>query len=493
MSERDSSKLSLRAKALYGTGQFVDSVSATAIGTFLLFYLNEVCGLPGALAGASLGIALVVDACIDPLMGSISDNTHSRWGRRHPYMIVSIAIIFLGLGLLFSIPKGLTAWPLFFYATAIALFLRIGLSGFIVPYIALGAELSDDYVERSSVVGWRTFFSVFATLVPLILGYVVFLGGPHIYDRAAYAPFGWICAGVLAVFAAVASFGTLGTLNRLHKPVPSDDHPLLRFLRELVEVFRNPSFRLLFTSVLIFFVAQGTAGALGLHGSKFFWHLDTAQILIVAVLTLVGVWIGLPLVWLTGKHVEKRSMVIWSLVYIVVTQAGLPIAHIVGVIPASPTVIVTTLGTNAVFAGIAISFLTIGFQSMLADAADEHELLFGARREGMYFAGMSFSTKAASGLGGVISGLVLSAISFPSDLASKGGDAAHIAPSTVEQLGLAYGIVPGTMTFCCIVFTMFYRIDRAAHADIQAKLAARRAPRPAELSDTQPIPESTIP
>jgi GPH family glycoside/pentoside/hexuronide:cation symporter len=474
MSERDSSKLPLGVKALYGTGQFVDSISSTAINTFLLFYLNEVCGLSGVLAGASLGIALVVDAFVDPLMGSVSDNTGSRWGRRHPYMIGSIVLIALGLGLLFSIPPGLTTWPLFGYATIIALALRIGLSGYVVPYIALGAELTDDYVDRSAIVAWRTFFSVFATLVPLVLGYIVFLAGAKIYDRAAYIPFAWTCAVVMAVFAALAAFGTLNTRGRLHKAAPGEGHPLIRLLREVVEVFRNPSFRLLFSSVLIFFVAQGTASALGLHGSKFFWHLDTQQILLVAVMTLVGVMAGLPAVWLTGAKIEKRSMVIWSLVYIVITQAGLPVIRILGIIPPDVKVIVMVLSINALIAGVAITFLTVGFQSMMADAADEHELMFGARREGVYFAGLSFSTKAASGLGGAISGVVLSLIHFPADLAAKGGDAAHIPLETVNALGLAYGIVPGAMTFACIIFTLFYRIDRAAHARIQAELAARR-------------------
>jgi glycoside/pentoside/hexuronide:cation symporter, GPH family len=472
---RDISRLPMLTKVTYGTGQFVDSISSTAINTFLLFYLNEVCGLSGVLAGASLGIALVVDAFVDPLMGSVSDNTNSAWGRRHPYMILSLVLIVLGLGLLFSIPRGLTTWPLFGYATLIALVLRVGLSGYVVPYIALGAELTDDYIDRSAIVAWRTFFSVFATLVPLVLGYVVFLAGAKIYDRAAYIPFAWTCAVVMALFAALAAFGTLGSRGRLHKATPGVGHPLPRLLREVAEVFRNPSFRLLFSSVLIFFVAQGTASALNLHGSKFFWHLDTQQILFVAVMTLVGVMLGLPAVWLTGAKVEKRSMVIWSLVYIVITQAGLPVARIIGLLPPSPTVTVAALVTNAVIVGIAITFLTVGFQSMMADAADEHELLFGARREGVYFAGLSFSTKAASGLGGLISGLVLSLIGFPSDLAAKGGDAAHIPLATVNALGLAYGIVPGAMTFACIIFTLFYRIDRAAHARIQGALAERRA------------------
>ncbi len=380
--ERVSAKLPLATKALYGTGQFVDAVSSGAIGTFLLFYLNEVCGLSGALAGLSLAIALVVDAFIDPLMGSVSDNTRSRWGRRHPYMVGSLAIVFFGLALLFSLPKGWSSLPLFVAATGIALFLGIGLSGFIVPYIAQGAELTDDYVERSSIVAWRTFFGVFGALTPLILGYVVFLKGAKIYDSGAYIPFGWTCAAIMTFFGTICAFGTLASRHRLHQAAaPTRENALLRLLREVIEVFKNPSFRLLFSSVLIFFIAQGTASALGLHGGKFFWKLDSFALLLIGILTLVGVMAGLPMVWLTGARWEKKSMVIWSLLLVVITQAGLPVARILGILPQSGVVL--ALSINALIVGVAITFLTVGFQSMMADAADEHELLFGARREGV--------------------------------------------------------------------------------------------------------------
>ncbi|HTP76933.1 MAG TPA: MFS transporter [Rhizomicrobium sp.] len=486
---RHDSRLGLGTKAIYGTGQFVDAVSSGVLSTFLLFYLNQVCGLPGALAGASLFLALFVDAFVDPLMGSISDNTTSAWGRRHGFMVLSIVPIVLGLGLLFSIPKGLGTAALFVYATAAALLLRVGLSGYIVPYIALGAELTDNYVERSSVVGWRMFFGVFASLTPIILGYSVFLSGTNLYSRAAYIPFGWTCAAIMGVLGAVAAFGTLSARDRLHKATPGVDHPLRRLFNEVVEVFRNPSFRLLFSSVLIFFVAQGTATALGLHGSKFFWKLTVGQIQLLAVAILAGAMAGIPLTALLGAHVEKKAMVIWSLVYIVVTQAGWPVLRIAGILPPGPITVVVLTG-NSIVAGIAITFLTVGFQSMMADAADEHELLFGARREGLYFAGLSFSTKAASGLGGFIAGLALDAIAFPADLAAKGGDKAHLAVSTVNDLGYIYGIVPAAMTCACILLTMFYRIDRKAHASIQADLVVRRAEIRTEVTVTLSQPEN---
>lgn len=473
---RDSSHLTVATKAVYGTGQFVDSVSGTALGTFLFFYLTAVCGLSGSLTGASLFLALAVDAFVDPFVGSISDNTSSSWGRRHLFMVASFLPMFVGLGMLFTVPVGLTGWPLFAYVTGMALILRLGLSAFVVPYIALGAELTDDYLERSRVVAWRSFFSVPATLVPIILGYSVFLGGKAgLFHREAYVPFGWTCAVILCVFAAIATFGTLPVLARMHRTIPSTDHPLTRFLREIAEVFRNRSFLILFSVVLLFFVAQGTAATLGLHGGKFFWKLSVPTIQFLSIVGTLGLVLGIPLVALLGPHVEKKTMVIWSLVYISVTQAGLPLLRMAGMLPPNGTMLTAILVTNGVIAAIAVTFLAIGFQSMMADAADEHELLFGARREGLYFSGITFSAKAASGVGSFIAGFALDAIDFPVDIANKGGDNIHLTGATVNGLGLVFGVAPAAITAICILLTIYYRIDRHAHAEIQTELVARRA------------------
>src|SRR5471032_617928 len=124
MSERHISKLPILTQAVYGTGQFVDSVSGTALSTFLLFYLTAVCGLSGSLTGASLFVALAVDAFVDPFIGSLSDNTSSRWGRRHVFMFASFPMMFVGLGMLFTVPSSLSGIPLFVYVTAMALLLR---------------------------------------------------------------------------------------------------------------------------------------------------------------------------------------------------------------------------------------------------------------------------------------------------------------------------------------------------------------------------------
>src|SRR5580698_7813168 len=145
-------------KLAYGMGQLVEGVSTAVIGAFLFFFYTAVLGLSGSMVGIAAAISLAADAVADPLIGSMSDNTRSRWGRRIPFMMIGTPLVALGMGLAFSPPAHASPIVLFVWLTAVSLGLRFCVSLFNVPFIALGAEISEDYAERSSVVAYRWVF-----------------------------------------------------------------------------------------------------------------------------------------------------------------------------------------------------------------------------------------------------------------------------------------------------------------------------------------------
>src|SRR5258706_7668183 len=244
------------AKTVYGSGALVDGMTSTAVNTFLFFYMTAVCGLSGSLAGASLVAALLVDSVADPLIGSLSDNTHSRFGRRHPWMAAASLPLLVSLGLLFSAPAMLKGWPLFFYLTAAAIGPRVSLSLFTLPHAAMGAELSDDYAERSNLVAHRVVYSIIAAILCPALVYVVFMPETsELLHRAGFVPFGWACAFIAFIGAVASTFGTRETISRLHQIARPVGNPLLRFLGEMKEVFRSRSFLILFIGSLIYFIS----------------------------------------------------------------------------------------------------------------------------------------------------------------------------------------------------------------------------------------------
>ena len=468
-----SSKLGLGSLNIYGSGALVENVTSLTVGGLLLFYLTVICGLSGSLAGAALGATLVVDSMIDPIVGSISDNSRSRHGRRHPFMLAAIIPIVAAFGLLFSVPRGLAGWPLFGYALVTLLSLRVAISFFYVPYMALGAELSDDYAERSSIVAGRVFFTVIGGLSAAILTWGVFLKGPNgRLQAAAYSPLVWTLAGIVTFGALLSTFGTLRARGRLHAAPTEGGFGFAQFVGELLEVMRNRSFVSLFMPCLILFTALGVAGALTLHANTFFWKLSSGQILLLTLVAPLGVFGGIFGAGVLGRRIEKRSIAMLGLAMIGVAQLAPVTLRLTGVIPASAAL--PTLALAGMLGALGGSIATISFQSMMADATDEHEHLFGARREGLYFAGITFSAKASSGLGAWIGGIALDVIGFPHGVTNP-ALLAKIPAETIRNLGIAYGPVASIFTAVAVAVLMTYKLTKADHARIQEDLKSRRA------------------
>jgi GPH family glycoside/pentoside/hexuronide:cation symporter len=468
-----SSKLGVGILSIYGSGALVENITTVAIGGLLLFYLTIICGLSGSLAGAALGVTLVVDSFIDPVVGSISDNSHSRHGRRHPFMIAAIVPIVVAFGLLFSVPKGLSGLPLFAYALATLLSLRVAISFFYVPYMALGAELTDDYAERSSVVAGRVFFTVLGGVSAAILMWGVFLKGQDgRFHAAAYSPLAWTLGAIVAFGGLLSAFGTLGARGRLHAAATEGRFSFGQLGKEVLEALRNRSFISLFMPCLILFTALGVAGTLTLHANTFFWKLGSGQILLLTLIAPLGVFIGIFGAGLLARKIEKRTTAMIGLGLIGIAQVGPVMLRLSGLITIDqglPTLAIATL-----LGGLGGSVATIAFQSMMADATDEHEHLFGARREGLYFAGITLSAKASSGLGAWIGGIALDVIGFPHGVTNP-ALLAHIPPETIRNLGIAYGPGASIFTAVAVMVLMTYKLNKADHARIQADLQGRRA------------------
>ncbi len=466
-----SAKLGLGTLSVYGSGALVENITTLIVGQLLLFYLTIVCGLSGTGAGIALGVTLFVDAIVDPVVGSLSDNSRSRHGRRHPFMLASIVPIVVALGLLFSVPVGLGGFALFAYATVTLFALRISISLFQVPYFALGAELSDDYAERSTIVAARVLFTIIGQVVFPILAFGVFLAGPHgRLNHAAYSPLAWSCAAIAAVAGILATLGTLRDRGRLHAAPASASFTPAKFTGEALEVLRNRSFRSLFFCCLVLFAGLGFAGALTLHANTFFWKFSSQALTTLGLVAPIGWLSGIFVAALLARKLEKRNIAMLGLGLIGLAQLGpvpLRLTHLIVPAQALGTLIAATI-----LGGFGGALSTISFQSMMADAADEHELLFAARREGLYFAGITFSAKAASGLGLLIGGIALDLIGFPHGPAAT---SAAIPAATIVRLGLTYGPGAALFTAVSVAVLIGFRLTRNDHARIIADLKSRRA------------------
>ena len=138
-------------------------ISAAGVAT-MVFY-NQVLGVDPWLCGVVFFVASVVDAVSDPLVGSWSDNFRSRWGRRHPFMLLSVTPLALAFYLMYAPPADLSELQYFWWFLGTMVMLRLGKTFYTIPYDALGAELTDDYHERTSVFGYNGVISMVAGAV----------------------------------------------------------------------------------------------------------------------------------------------------------------------------------------------------------------------------------------------------------------------------------------------------------------------------------------
>jgi GPH family glycoside/pentoside/hexuronide:cation symporter len=479
---RGLSRLGLGQKIAYGTGSMVEGITTQAIGLFLFFYATAVCGLPSALAGLALAVGLVVDAIVDPLIGSTSDGWHSKLGRRLPFMLVGFPIAAVSLILLFSLPEGFSHTGLFLWLSFISIVLRIALSLFLLPYNAAGAELSDDYAERSSIAAWRWGAQMVAGLTVVVLGFGVFFSGEGgLSRRAAYAPFGEVLAAALVAVALIASRAVYVTRDRQHSAPHVGQRRHLRFAAEIAEMFKSQSFRVIFIGSMILFTGLSINFTLSIHANKYFWGLNTQQIQTVTMALFIGLIFGAPLAGPMLKVMQKRTVLIIGEVGLGLAYATPVVLRLMGLFPFTGGKLAMILAGVMFAGGVLMAAAAIAFASMMADAADEHEFLFGARREGLYFAGWSFALKAAAGLGSLFAGVGLQFIGFDS-ASQAGGATVKVAPQTVEWLGVLFGIGSGALALVAASLCLLYRLTSHKHGAILLELEARRT-----LSDT-PLP-----
>ena len=466
-------KPTLAVKIFYGFGQAIES-GYIGVAAFIFFYYTAVLGLSGGMVGLALAISMAVDAVFDPLIGSISDSVRSRFGRRLPPMVLGAPLFALSLGLLFSPPVGLAPFVLFAWLTVFKLSIRAFASLFNLPYFALGAEMADGYVERSSIVAYRTFGGLITGVLLTILAYSVFFAGPGGLQTAErYPAFGWAMAGMLLGSAAICCVGVWAYSVRLPQPITPTKSVVLSLGPEVLEIFRNRSFRTLFLSALVVYVAAGLNGALNTYAYIFVWGLQPQQIQTITFAYILGIAFGVPVTPILLRRMEKRTAVMLGLLFVLSSWVVLPLLRANGLFMPTGANALPWIAGNVGWAGFGTGFLAIAYPSMMADAADEHEVLFGSRREGLYFAGLGFANKAAAGLGALLGGVSIDLMKFPKDAGRHIGVA--LPEPLLSHLVLAWGPAAAVLGAISTLMLLPYAITRRRHEEIAEQLRLKRA------------------
>jgi GPH family glycoside/pentoside/hexuronide:cation symporter len=449
-------------------------------GLFVLFFYNSVMGLPASLVGAAVFLGLAFDALIDPYIGYLSDGCRHPMGRRHIFMLPGAIALGPCFFLLFSPPRSLGPAGLFLWLMGTWLAVRVSGAVYRIPYLSMGAELCQDYDDRTTLFAIRGLFGLIGTALAAGLSFLVFFppnaGG--VDSKLSYDAYPRLGIAFGAVITAAGILGTMATVRyRTLGDGGARAFSPRDFFHGAGRSLRNRSFRQIWWSFVLFFLAVVFNASVAVN--YFTWYARIGESRYLSAIqaafylgALLGVfaWIAL------ARRSEKRSIYIFAtlplalLMFLATALVG-P-GHLLG------TGNVMALIAGHALAGVFASAVWVIPPAMAADVVDQDQLETGLRREGMYFGILNLGEKLAAGGALLFSGVLLNLFGALSGV--PGGSTEH-APAKPIFIGMLYGAIPAIILTVAALVLLPYHLDRRTLQSIQDQLRGRGLARDASV------------
>jgi len=470
----DHGQVSLGRKVAYGFGSVAFGVKSNGFDYFFLIFYSQVMGVSAYLVSLALMIALIVDALSDPLIGYLSDNTRSRWGRRHPFMYAAAFPAAIAYYFVWNPPSGLQGDALFPYIVTIAVLVRTLVTVYEIPSSSLVAEMSDDYDERTNMLSYRYFFGwtggtlmgAFATIFVLVPTATI---GNGMFNVEGHGQVGAIAAMVIFVAMMVSSMGTHKMIPDLKAPPPPRQMTIGLIYREVFETLASRSFLALFLAALFGAVAAGVSTTLSFYFSTFFWEFTTEQIGLISLSVVISAVLAFfiaPVV--SRKFGKKRGAITVGLMAFTVAPAPI-LLRLLGFMPdnSDPSLFPLVLSITVIDVALIITYQILS-SSMIADLVEEAEIKTKRRNEGVFFASVTFIRKVTQGIGAAVAGVLLTVSQFPA-----GATPDQVPESVLSSFGWLYVPVIFSLWMMMIASLSLYSVDRQKHEANLEQLANR--------------------
>ncbi|WP_285363891.1 MFS transporter [Microbacterium sp. LMC-P-041] len=448
--ERASVRLPVRTVALYAIGSLGTGGYATLPGLVLTYFLTDNLGVAALAAGLIVTAAKIWDVIIDPLIGAASDRQYAKTGSRRGLMVVGALTLPVFFALTFAVPP---AWgPLAGAVCVLLAFLATATSFslFQVPYVALPAELTSGYDERTRLLGWRV---VVLTASILLFG----AGGPELRRATADPVTGYLLMGVVTgVLIGVGMLIASRTADAAARSMAAADRPKALVpvgLREqyaagLHTLRRSQPFRALLGTFLLQALATGTM----LAGAQYVatWVLRSEDAVTLVFLALVGpALVATPGWTIVARRLGKeRAFAIASGVFLIAA--------------ASLVVAVWTPGAwmygSIAVAGIAYAGLQSLPMAMLPDVISHDERHSGRGQAGTFTGVWTAGETIGFALGASAVSLTLAATGYVSSVA---GATASQPDAAITGIVLAFSILPSFLMAASLLTLRRYRLRRA--------------------------------
>jgi len=475
----------MKEKLSWGLGAFSEQIAVNGLNNLFMPIFNMGFGVDSRLLGWAITIPRFFDMLSDPIIGNMSDNCRSRFGRRRPYMIVGGILMALIFVFIFMASPHWGEWTLFGYATVACILFFTAYTIYSVPYTALGLEMTDDYDERAHIQKYRSIFGAIATfLLPwlyklcLIIGErcKALVGQDHVvwYEKplmlvskmAADVSVKTEVLGVRYVAWSAAIFIVVAIMPvcfLVKERARIEGQEKINLWRSAKMVSKNKSFAMLLGMILlvitgnyfvnpvitylnIFYVYGGDkiAGAnlFGVYGSV----LATAMFISSFIIPYLVQMLDKKKVLIIGLSMSiVASILNWFLV-----NPNYPYLQLI----------------TAVLSGVGLNGCWLLNGAFIADICDEDELAFGYRREGMFSAVFGFVVKLAFTVIGVTLGYLIVFVGYEAGAES-------MTPQTITNLRCILTFFPLTCLLIAVSIIKFYPLTRERVREIQSQLRAR--------------------
>lgn len=451
-------KLGVGEKIAFGFGNMNNLLMNNILNVLLNPIYNIALGVSPALIGYAAAIPRLWDAVSDPLVGFLSDNFRSRWGRRKPFMLIGAIISALSLMAIWWVPSFWGEQSMFFYLVVMSLIFYTGNTFFLVPYGGLGLALSDDYHERTNLFAYK---AVVDALGGFLLPWIYWLTTRSCFENtlqgARVLGFGmglWILVFTVIPIAFCR--------ERYDAKVARQEKiPLWRSIRETVQ---NKPFLLLTFAVTLMFFGFYASSAICSYLNIFYIFNGVEKEASVYVGLSGTLWkisslVSLPIVVFISRKLEKRTV---FLIAMILAFSG-SISSWWCINPNYPALQLIPSVLN----GPGISCVLMLCESMLADVCDLDEVANGSRREAMFSAIYGWFSKVGLTLALALSGLLLVWCGF--DIALGAAQTA----GTILAMRILAAVVPASGMFVAIVLIAFYPLNERRMQEVRKTLNSR--------------------
>lgn len=434
-----SEEISRGVKLSWGTGALGVAILMNAVAMFVLFYMVGILKIEPALAGALIFVSKIFDVLTDPIIGGWSDRLNTRRSRRRPFLFVGAFVASISFAMIFTTPVFENSHTTAGYIFIAMLVYTLGYTLFNVPYMAMPAEMTNNYHERSSIHAYRM---VFISLG----GALAFAVAPLILDQLGDKE--WKSYAVVGIGGAVIIFITmmiawLGTSSARYTTASIEKQNLRN---EMKTVFANKHFiRLLLVKACQLLAAASAQAAL------VFFVFNVLQLDFVALslyglaITIVSI-IASPIIVRLSQYVGKRFTYIIAAMFSILVFASWPFAS-----SSDPLWMFVARGA---ILSIAVAGNVIMAMSMLTDIINHAAQTTGVRREGIFTAFYSFVEKFTFAFGPLIVGVALSLAGFDENIPVE----EMRTPAVRQALLLGISYIPTVMVICSIILLLGYNL-----------------------------------